>query len=141
MYLKYSYKFETLVPFRVIPLSLDTAIPALLLLLETLSKILQWKFCPGPPASLIGPLQCHQNASSSIPASSENKKKWLQGARSGTLVGWGTTTVLFLAKNCWMLKSVWAGGIVMVQEPIPTLPLFWPFSLQALNAIISTHST
>ena len=74
MYLKYLYKFETLVPFRVIPLSLDTAIPALLLLLETLSKILQWKCCPGPPAILIGPLQCHQNASSSIPASSMDTK-------------------------------------------------------------------
>jgi hypothetical protein len=39
IYLKYSYKFETLVPFKVLPLSLDAAIPAMFPLLETLSKI------------------------------------------------------------------------------------------------------
>ena len=38
-YLKYLYKFETLVPFEVLPLRLDAAIPALLPMLETLSKI------------------------------------------------------------------------------------------------------
>ena len=35
----YSYKFETLVPFKVLPLWLDAALPAMLPLLETLSKI------------------------------------------------------------------------------------------------------
>ena len=39
IYLKYLYKFETLVPFKVLPLWLDAAIPALLPMLETLSKI------------------------------------------------------------------------------------------------------
>jgi hypothetical protein len=39
MYLKYMYKFETLVPLEVLPLRLDAAIPAPLLMLETLSKI------------------------------------------------------------------------------------------------------
>ena len=38
-YLKYLYKFETLVPFKVLPLRLDAAIPAPLPMLETLSKI------------------------------------------------------------------------------------------------------
>jgi len=33
------YKFETLVPFEVLPLRLDAAIPAPLPILETLSKI------------------------------------------------------------------------------------------------------
>jgi hypothetical protein len=37
-YLKYSYKFETLVTFKTLPLWLDSAIPAPLLLLETLPK-------------------------------------------------------------------------------------------------------
>ena len=37
--LKYLYKFETLVPFEVLPLRLDTAIPAPLPTLETLSNI------------------------------------------------------------------------------------------------------
>jgi len=38
-YLKYLYKFETLVPFEVLPLRLDAAIPAPFPMLETLSKI------------------------------------------------------------------------------------------------------
>jgi hypothetical protein len=37
-YLKYSYKFENLVPFRVLPPRLDAAMPMLLPLLETFSK-------------------------------------------------------------------------------------------------------
>ena len=39
IYLKYLYKFETLVPFEVLLLRLDAAIPAPLPMLETLSKI------------------------------------------------------------------------------------------------------
>jgi hypothetical protein len=38
-YLKYLYKFETLVPFEALPLGLDAAFPAPLPMLETLSKI------------------------------------------------------------------------------------------------------
>ena len=38
IYLKYLYKFETLVPFEVLPLRLDAAIPAPFPMLETLSK-------------------------------------------------------------------------------------------------------
>jgi len=39
IYLKYLYKFETLVPFEVLHLRLDAAIPPPLPMLETLSKI------------------------------------------------------------------------------------------------------
>ena len=39
IYLKYLYKFETLVPFEVLPMRLDAVIPALLPMLEILSKI------------------------------------------------------------------------------------------------------
>jgi hypothetical protein len=39
IYLNYLYKFETLVPSEVLPLRLDSAIPAPLPMLETLSKI------------------------------------------------------------------------------------------------------
>jgi hypothetical protein len=38
-YLKCLYKFETLLPFEVLPLRLDAAIPAPLPTLKTLSKI------------------------------------------------------------------------------------------------------
>jgi hypothetical protein len=51
IYLKYLYKFETLVPFEVLPLRLDAAIPVPLQMLETLSKIFNrnaWEFL-GPP--------------------------------------------------------------------------------------------
>ena len=44
--LKYLYKFETLVPFEVLPLRLDAAIRAPLPMLETLSKILDFKLSP-----------------------------------------------------------------------------------------------
>ena len=46
-YLKYLYKFETLVPFEVLPLRLDAAIPAPLPMLETLSKIFYGKAVKG----------------------------------------------------------------------------------------------
>jgi hypothetical protein len=39
IYLKYLYKFQTLVPFEILPLRLDAEIPAPLPMLETLSKI------------------------------------------------------------------------------------------------------
>jgi hypothetical protein len=39
IYSKYLYKFETLVPFEVLPLRLAAVIPASLPMLETLSKI------------------------------------------------------------------------------------------------------
>ena len=53
IYSKYLYKFETLVPFEVLPLRLDAAIPVPLQMLETLSKILngnavKGRFAGGP---------------------------------------------------------------------------------------------
>ena len=54
-YLKYLYKFETLVPFEVLPLRLDAATPAPLPMLEILSKTFnenavkgRWRFADGP---------------------------------------------------------------------------------------------
>ena len=52
-YLKYLYKFETLVPFEVLPLRLDAAIPAPLQMLETSSKILNGNAVKG--RQRIGP--------------------------------------------------------------------------------------
>jgi len=55
IYLKFLYKFDTLVPFEVLPLRPDAAIPAPLPMLETLSKIFNrnaikgcWRFAGGP---------------------------------------------------------------------------------------------
>ena len=47
IYLKYLYKFETLVPLKILSLWLDTAIPAKLPLLGTLSKIFSGKDIKG----------------------------------------------------------------------------------------------
>ena len=47
IYLKYLYKSETSVPFEVLPLRLDAAIPAPLLMLETLSKIFNGNIVKG----------------------------------------------------------------------------------------------
>jgi len=47
IYLKYLYKFETLVPFEVLPMRLDAVIPALLPMLEILSKIFNGNIVKG----------------------------------------------------------------------------------------------
>jgi hypothetical protein len=54
-YLKYLYKFETLVPFEVLPLRLDAAIPAPLPMLETLSKIFNGNAVKGRQRIAGGP--------------------------------------------------------------------------------------
>ena len=55
IYLKYLYKFETLVPFEVLPLRLDAAIPAPLQMLETLSKIFNGNAVKGRQRIAGGP--------------------------------------------------------------------------------------
>jgi hypothetical protein len=54
-YLKYLYKFETLVPFEVLSLRLDAAIPAPLPMLETLSKIFKGNAVKGRQRFAGGP--------------------------------------------------------------------------------------
>ena len=54
-YLKYLYKFETLVPFEVLLMRLDAAISAPLSILEHCQN-LQRKCCQGPPANRWRPL-------------------------------------------------------------------------------------
>jgi len=55
MYLKYLYKFETLVPFEVLPLRLDAAIPAPIRMLETLPKIFNGNAVKGRQGIAGGP--------------------------------------------------------------------------------------
>jgi len=56
-YLKYLYEFETLVPFEVLPLRLDAAIPAPLPMLEILSKIFNRNAVKGHQRIAGGPWQ------------------------------------------------------------------------------------
>ena len=55
IYLNCLYKFETLVPFEVLPIRLDAAIPAPLPMLETLSKILNGNAVKGHQRIAGGP--------------------------------------------------------------------------------------
>jgi len=55
MYLKYLYKFETLVPFEVLPLRLDAAIPAPIQMLETFPKIFNGNAVKGRQRIAGGP--------------------------------------------------------------------------------------
>ena len=57
IYLKYLYKFETLVPFEVLPPRLEAAIPAPLPMLETLSKIFNRNTVKGRQQFAGGPQQ------------------------------------------------------------------------------------
>jgi hypothetical protein len=54
-YLKYLYKSETLVPFEVLSLRLDAAIPAPIPVLETLSKIFNGSAVKGRQRIAGGP--------------------------------------------------------------------------------------
>jgi len=55
IYLSYLYKFETLVPFEVLSLRLDAAIPAPFPMLETLSKIFNGNAVKGRQPFAGGP--------------------------------------------------------------------------------------
>ena len=61
IYLKYLYKFETLVPFEVLPLWLDALIRVPLPLLVTLSNVFNRNAVKGPPAIPVEPLLHQQN--------------------------------------------------------------------------------
>ena len=107
IYLKYSYKFETSVPFKAQPLWLKAAIPAKLPLLETLSEIFNRNTVKGHQQFSLN----LGNVSKMPPFQNLLHQKKSQGARSGEWGSWDNTTILFLAKNCWMLKAVWAGAL------------------------------
>ena len=55
IYLKYLYKFQNLVPFEVLPLRLDAAIPVRLPMPETLSKIFNGNAVKGRQRFAGGP--------------------------------------------------------------------------------------
>ena len=96
IYLKYSYKFEILVHFKVLPLWLDAGISAILPLLETLSKIFNRNAVKGCQRFSLN------LCVSKTPPFQNLLHPWVQNvARSEG--GWDATTILFLAKNCWML--------------------------------------
>jgi hypothetical protein len=64
------------------------------------------------------------------------QKKKLRGARSGK-----HNHHFVFSQKLLDTEGCLGSGIVMVQEPSPTLPLFWMFMSQALTTILSTHSS
>ena len=91
------YMFETSVPFKVLPLELDAAFPALLPMLETLSKMFN-----GNAVEVRQQFLLNLCSVSKLPALQillhlcEQKKK--KSARSVVRqIGWHTTAILFLA--------------------------------------------
>jgi hypothetical protein len=97
IYLKYLYKFETLISFEVLPLRLDAAIPAPLPMLETLSKIFKGNAIKGRQRFSLTLCNVTKLPVLQILLHPQEPNK-SQGAWSGK---WGgdTTTILFLAKR------------------------------------------
>jgi len=117
--LKYSYKFETLVPFKVLPLWLDALILVLLTLLETVSKLFNENAVKGCQQFLLN------LCVSKMPPFQILLHLWGGGGRD-------INSILFLAKNCWMLKAVWVGALSWCKNQFP-LCHFFSFSSQALT--------
>ena len=138
IYLKYSSNFETSVLFKVLPLWLDPAIPAMLPLLETLSKIFNrnavkgnyWfslNFCnisKTPPfQNLLHP--CLQ-------------KSCKERGRVSGVVWCCSTKILFLAKKCWTLKFVWAGALSCCKNHSPLCHFSGWFRCRLLRKLFNT---
>jgi len=93
---------NTLVPFKVRPLRLDAAIPALLLLLETLSKIFNGNAFKGRQRFSLNTCNVDKTPPFQILIHPWEQKKKSQGARSGESrrrEGGETTAILLSAKR------------------------------------------
>jgi hypothetical protein len=91
---------------------------------------LQWKYCQGPLAIVSEAQQHQRNTFFSNPASpvdtKQSHKEWGRVSR-GVVVVVQSHHFVFCQKLLDAQGCV-GGGIVMVQKPIPTLPLLWMFS-------------
>jgi hypothetical protein len=86
----------------------------------------------GPPTILVEPLERQQNASFSVPSSSVATKKKVARSEVGRVGGMGHNHHFVFYQKLLNAQGRVGGGVVMVQEPIPILPLFWTFSSHAL---------
>jgi hypothetical protein len=103
---------------------LDAVIPVLLPLLEALSKIFNGNAVKGHQWFLLN--LCNV---SKMPPFQILLHPWVQKIVARSETGkWGFGEVghnhyFVFSQNCWTLKAMCVGTIVMVQEPIPTLSL------------------
>ena len=100
-YLKYTYKSETLVPFKALPLWLDAAIPASLLLLEALSEIFNGNADKGRQRFSLNLCKVGRTPPFQILVHPWEQKKvaWSEVVERGVGGCWDSTTILFLAKR------------------------------------------
>lgn len=90
IYLKYSYKFKTLVRFKVLPLWWNAVIPAPLPLLKTFSKIFNWNAFKGHQQFLLNPCNISKTPTfQTLLHSAGTKKKVADSEVRGKWVGVG----------------------------------------------------
>ena len=105
VYLKYSYKFETLVPFKILPLWLDAVTTVQLPLLETMSKTFNGQAVKGCQWFLLN--LCNV---SKMPPFQTQIHSWEQKKVARSKVRWagGTNIIVFLARReafCWHCRG------------------------------------
>ena len=131
IYLKYSNKYETLVPFKLVPLWLDAVIPALLPLLETLSKIFNANAVTSHYQFLLNLCNVSKTPPFHILTHLWEHKK-SHKVRSGMYGGVGQNHHFVISQKLLDTQGCVSKGTVVVQEPIPILSLFWMFLSQVL---------
>jgi hypothetical protein len=122
--LKYLYKFETLVPFEVLALRLDAAIPAPLPMLETLSKIFNGNAVKGRQRFSVNLCNVRKFPALQILLYPREQKK-LQGACSGE---WAQPHFVFSQKGGILLtlqrfnKNRWRPSTAFLLKPLDNVP-------------------
>jgi len=93
------------ITFKVLPFCTNTAVPAFLSCLEASLEVPFWN-CVKYPLRFLLLLFNGVESSTLHPKLQLGEEEKSQGARSGEYGGWGTTVMLFLAKNCETLKDL-----------------------------------
>jgi hypothetical protein len=126
-YLKYLYKFETSVPFEVLPLRLDAAIPAPLPMLETLSEIFNGNAVKGCQRFSLNLCNVSRLPALQILLHPWEQKK-LQGVWLGELGGGHTRHFVFSQKGGILLtlqrsnKNHWQPSTAFLLKTLDNVP-------------------
>jgi len=93
------------ITFKVLPFSTNTAVPAFLPCLEASLEVPFWNCVKYPLRFFLNPFNGGESSTlhSKLQLGEEEN---VTGARLGEYGGWGTTAMLFLAKNCETLKDL-----------------------------------
>jgi len=132
MYLKYLYKFETLVCFQVLPCTW-------MQWSQHCSHC--WKDCLKSSVEMLSRAASHSHWASATSAKSlpfksffiHWYKKKVARSKVWQIRAVGHNHHFVFSQKLLDTQGFVGSGIVMVQEPIPTLPLFWMLLLQVLT--------